>query len=149
MCRYLITAQLVPICGLSNFRSFGCAVTMRQTLYVTERQLMGKILTRVFMYLDYSDLHHEDPRKRKISCSNKRPLVLNGLVGSAELFVPCLHSNTFYVHERRPHLNEIAVVHRVKQDGTELLQWPLDRVSYTIRSMALNPSGLYLAVTSY
>jgi len=102
-------------------------VTIGQTLYVAELNILWEQTRRVYMYdLDDSVLRLENPHQRKIACSNKRLLVLNSIVGDAELIVPCPHSNTLYVLEEHPDLEEDAVVHKVKQDGTVLSQWVLD-----------------------
>jgi len=149
MCRYLNSAQVVPIYGLHNSRSICCAVTLRQTLYVTVPDITGAPFKRVFVYdLDDSNLRHENPHQRKITCSNRHPLVLDSLVGSAELLVPCPHSNTLYVLENDHTFYNNAVVHRVTLDGTELLRWSLDLQRHVVNSMTLNPSGSYLAITS-
>jgi len=118
---------------------------MGQTLYVTEQQ---PHLTQVLMYdLNDSDLHHENTQKRKITCSNRRPLVVYGLGGDPELIIPCPHTNTLYILEYHPDHELDAVVHRVKPDGTVLSRWLfLDLPACLITSMALNPSGSYLAV---
>jgi len=148
MSRYLNTAQMVPIWGLLNRGSICCAVTMGQTLYVTELQLMWPYFNLVFMYdLDDSELRHENPHKRKITCSNRRPLELNKQMGDAQLIVPCPHTNTLYILEEPFNLNNNAVVHRVGLDGTVLSRWLLDLPRFAVNSMVLNPSGSYLAVT--
>jgi len=147
MSRYLKTAQEVPICGLYDREWIESAVTMGRTLYVTTSDFTEDY-ARVFMYdLDDSDVRREDPQRKKITCSNRRPLVVNGLVGRVGLLVPCPHTNTLYVLEEHPHVHANALVHRVKQDGTVLSRWALDLPRYAINSMALNPSGSYLVVT--
>jgi len=149
MCRYLHSAQVVPFYGLPDSPLFSCAVTMGRTLYVSH-MFAHNILKRVFMYdLDDSDLRHENPIERKITCSNRRPLVVHGLVGYVQLMVPCPDTNTLYLLEDHTDFIVNEVVHRVAQDGTVLSRWSLDRPTLTINSMALNPSGTLMVVTNY
>jgi len=89
MNRYLNTAQVVLIYGRHNDGWIRCAVTMGPTLYVIEQLPMLPYFKRVYMYdLDDTDLRHENPNERNITCSNRRPLELNGLVGRAEFLDP-------------------------------------------------------------
>jgi len=68
--------------------------------------------------------------------------------GDVESIIPCSQTNTFFVQKEHPDLDVEIVVHRVKQDGTELSRWLLDLSRYVINSMSLNSSGSLLAVTS-
>jgi len=132
MCRYLNTAQALPICGLDNSQWIYCAVILGQTLYVMEPHFHTR---RVFMYdLNDSDIRLKNRRKRTITCSNKHPLLVNGLVGDVEIIVPCPHTNTLCFLEYHPNLDKDAVVHRGNLDGTVLSRWSPDQPDYSIRS---------------
>jgi len=128
---------------------------MGDSMYVTEELKdipEGPSVGRAFIYdVDYTDVRHYDPSRRRITCTNRRPLLVEGLHGDIKRILPCMTSNSIYLLVDRAHGLLNASVHRVTTEGASLSTWDLNLPVQDVNHWALisffgNP-GRYLLVS--
>jgi len=85
--------------------------------------------------------------ERGIICTNKRPLIVEGLMGTIKRILSCQRTKTLFILEEPADGSLNASVHCITPEGAALHHWTLDEPAEQVNHWSFFPLGDCLMVT--